>query len=87
MSRARTTASRHGYQRSGAAVAVMLGTTSDRVAHEMDRHPNGIPEPGAEAEGGGGKVESLLAAEGLLVAGMARDFPRPHRPSQERAGA
>jgi hypothetical protein len=37
----------------------MLGITPDRLAHEMDRHPAGIPEPDAETEGRGGKIEPL----------------------------
>jgi hypothetical protein len=37
----------------------MLKITPDRLAHEMDRHPHGIPEPDAYAEGAGGKVEPL----------------------------
>jgi len=39
----------------------MLGISADRLAHEMGRHPHGIPEPDAYAEGAGagGKVESL----------------------------
>ncbi len=52
------TAARPRYQRR-AAVAAMLGITPDRLAHEMDRHPDGIPGHDAEAEGAGGKVEPL----------------------------
>lgn len=52
------TAARCRYQRR-AAVAAMLGITPDRLAHEMDRHPDGIPMPDADAEGASGKLEPL----------------------------
>lgn len=51
-------AARTRYQRR-AAVAAMLGITPGRLAHEMDRHPDGIPEPDADAEGARGKTEPL----------------------------
>jgi hypothetical protein len=52
------TPARPRYQRK-AAVAAMLGISPDQLAHEMTRHPHGIPEPDADAEGRDGKTEPL----------------------------
>jgi hypothetical protein len=76
------TAARTRYQRR-AAVAVMLGIAPDRLAHEMDRHPDGIPEPDAEVEGAGGKIEPVWLPRATEWRAWRATFPgrtgRPRR--------
>lgn len=81
------TATRPRYQRR-AAVAAMLGISADRLAHEMDRHPDGIPEPDAEAEGAGGKVEPLWLPRLAEWRAWRATFPgRTGRPRKTEAAA
>jgi hypothetical protein len=78
-----TTAARPRYQRR-AAVATMLGITHDRLAHEMDRHPDGIPTPDAEAEGTGGKIEPLWLPRAADWQAWRASFPgRTGRPRKD----
>lgn len=80
------TAIRPRYQRR-AGVAAMLGISPDRLAHEMDRHPVGIPEPDADAEGAGGKLEPLWLPRSADWQAWRRSFPgRTGRPRRAQTG-
>jgi hypothetical protein len=76
---------RRRYQRR-AAVAAMLGISDDLLAKEMKRHPAGIPEPDADAEGANGKVEPLWLPRLTEWQAWRASFPgRTGRPSKMHA--
>ncbi len=53
----------------------------------MDRHPDGIPGPDADAEGASGKIEALWPRPGggvADVADVAGFIPRPNRAPTQR---
>lgn len=59
----------------------MLGITDNRLAHEMRRHPDGVPEPDAHAEGANGKTEPLWLPRAAEWQAWRASFPgRTGRP-------
>jgi hypothetical protein len=67
------------------AIAAMLGVSTDLLAHWTRRHPDGMPEPDAEAEETEGRVFPLwLPGRDAEWQEWRATFPgRPGRPRKE----
>lgn len=69
-----------------AAVAAMLGVSSDLLAHWMRRHPDGIPAPDAEVEEAGRSTPLWLPGRETEWHAWRATFPgrtgRPRRDAQ-----